>query len=808
MHLSMLALVHFLLYFATIVKSLGKTPAVIGLHGVKAPSARHFAKGGLWGHRGSCLRLASLGAVLVLAFGAAPLFAESAVLLVVDKDLGQPMEGAEAFAGGTSLGKTGSTGILVLELQGELEIRVRYPGYDDALVKPLPGATVRVELAVTAAIQGEGVTVQKERPRAGEGAGTKAFIPKEELDALGARGLFEDALAAARFAPGVAYSGSFIGSSPSIRGGDHSETAVYLDGVEVMSPYQLSGAVSLFDPRWIDSITVSEGPVSARYGDNLSGAIEISSRPAAGDSLEAALSTTGIDASAERALGSGSGILGAGKITWMELPFALLGQSSHFSQVPLVRDAFAKYECRMGTGTSLETELLFGSDDFGQKDAGGFSISEYSSTVADNWTMLGVCRFRTLVGRSQSLDVSLGGNCGDLDISGDDGEGYSVRERISGGDWQGNITWSLALSDSSGLSAGLGLRQARNDYSEDDSYASSLTQTYDPPTNNLFEAAPFLLWDFDALGHALTGELGLRAELGYLYGEGYSASPGPVLDPRLAARLAPFSQGPLKGLSFEAGAALNSQFSRDSLVYAPAYAEGGDLPRPQRNLLAELGLAYEAQDAWKLSAEGYYKDYWDRFFAYGDFDPSSELFTLRYRGDGIGYAYGLDISLDLKVSSELEASASYSYSMARFENPSNAQTSAFMPELLPMGVWYYPPYQRFHTLRLVAMWRVSGSFELESDAVFATGTPDYRCLMQGFPYDDSARNPATCNWDAKATWRWGGPKGGPKAAWELYIAVQNILAPLLPVDDGKDFENEADFNLGWPIPSLGFSLRL
>ena len=771
---------------------------------MKALSAGHFAKSALWGSRGSRLRIASLGAVLVLAFRAVPLFAESAVLLVVDKDLGQPMEGAEAIADGTSLGKTGTNGIIVLELKGEREIRVRYPGYDDALVKPLPGATVRVELALSAAIQGEGVTVRKERTKADEEPGTEALIPKEELDALGARGLFEDALAAARFAPGVAYSGTFIGASPSIRGGDHSETAVYLDGVEVMSPYQLGGAVSLFDPRWIDSITISEGPASARYGDNLSGAIEISSRPATENGLEAALSTTGIDASAERALGSGSGILGAGKVTWMELPFALLGQSSHYSQVPVVRDAFAKYEYKTGTGTSLEAELLFGSDDFGQKDSGAFSIGEYSSTVADNWTMIGACRFRTLVGRSQSLDVSLGGNCGDRDFSGDDGAGDSESCEFSGGDWQGNITWNWALSDSSGLSAGLGLRQARNDYCADVSYASFLPQTYDPPTNNLFEAAPFLLWDFDAFSHALTGELGLRTELGYLYGEGYSAGSGPVLDPRLAARLAPFSRGPLKGLSFEAGAALNSQFSRDSLVYGPAYAEGGELPRPQRNLLAELALVYEAKDAWRLSAEGYYKDYWDRFYAYGDLDRPSEAFTLRYRSDGIGYAYGLDVSLDLKASSELEASASYSYSMARFENPDSAMPSAFMPELLPMGAWYYPPYQRLHTLRLVATWRASGSFELESDAVFATGTPDYRCLMQGYSYDDSARNPTTWNWDAKATWRWG----APMAAWELYVAVQNILAPLLPVDDGKDFENEADFNLGWPIPSLGISLRL
>ena len=78
----------------------------------------------------------------------------------------------------------------------------------------------------------------------------------------------------------------------------------------------------------------------------LSGLLEITSKSplTAQPRLNFGLSTTGLDAYIQYPVSDRLGILAGGKVTWMEVPFALSGVSRDFNQVPYIRDGYTRVE--------------------------------------------------------------------------------------------------------------------------------------------------------------------------------------------------------------------------------------------------------------------------------------------------------------------------------------------------------------------------------------------------------------------------------------------------------------------------------
>ncbi|MEZ4234773.1 MAG: TonB-dependent receptor [Myxococcota bacterium] len=60
-----------------------------------------------------------------------------------------------------------------------------------------------------------------------------------------------------------------------VRGGDFDETGLYLDGVRVPLVYHLGGFTSVLHPEMIEAVRFWPGPFPARYGDALSGAVDL-----------------------------------------------------------------------------------------------------------------------------------------------------------------------------------------------------------------------------------------------------------------------------------------------------------------------------------------------------------------------------------------------------------------------------------------------------------------------------------------------------------------------------------------------------
>ncbi len=102
-------------------------------------------------------------------------------------------------------------------------------------------------------------------------------ISRENLEAL--PGLFQDAMRAVRYLPGVATSA--ISVRPHIRGGLEDEVATFYDGVPLYEPYHFKDVQALLgviDPEAVSSMDFFSGVFPARYGNRLSGVLDMQPR--------------------------------------------------------------------------------------------------------------------------------------------------------------------------------------------------------------------------------------------------------------------------------------------------------------------------------------------------------------------------------------------------------------------------------------------------------------------------------------------------------------------------------------------------
>jgi outer membrane receptor protein involved in Fe transport len=88
--------------------------------------------------------------------------------------------------------------------------------------------------------------------------------------------LGDDALRVTNTLPGVTSSG--LSARTNVRGGVDNETLFLLDGVRLYNPFHLKDFESLFSsisPRMIDHIDIHTGGYSVRYGDRMSGVVDM-----------------------------------------------------------------------------------------------------------------------------------------------------------------------------------------------------------------------------------------------------------------------------------------------------------------------------------------------------------------------------------------------------------------------------------------------------------------------------------------------------------------------------------------------------
>jgi len=106
-----------------------------------------------------------------------------------------------------------------------------------------------------------------------------AELNREDIEAL--PGLDQDVLRVTKYLPGTATNG--VSSRPYVRGGRQSELAVYYDGIPLFEPFHFKdfqGLLGVLDPAVVGSMDFYSGVLPVRFGDRLSGALDIVPRRA------------------------------------------------------------------------------------------------------------------------------------------------------------------------------------------------------------------------------------------------------------------------------------------------------------------------------------------------------------------------------------------------------------------------------------------------------------------------------------------------------------------------------------------------
>jgi outer membrane receptor protein involved in Fe transport len=109
-----------------------------------------------------------------------------------------------------------------------------------------------------------------------------AELKRGDIEAL--PGLDQDVLRVTRYLPGTATNG--VSSRPYVRGGRQNELGVYYDGIPLFEPFHFKdfqGLLGVLDPAVVGSLDFYSGVLPARFGDRLSGALDIVPRAAGTD---------------------------------------------------------------------------------------------------------------------------------------------------------------------------------------------------------------------------------------------------------------------------------------------------------------------------------------------------------------------------------------------------------------------------------------------------------------------------------------------------------------------------------------------
>ena len=156
-----------------------------------------------------------------------------------------------------------------------------------AVVRAAPAAPAASDVDAVAAGPAEPleqVSVFASRYRV-DPAGDPASVDltRAEIEAL--PGLDEDVLRVMRYLPGTATNG--VSARANVRGGRDDELAVYFDGVPLFEPFHFKdyqGLLGVLDPGSIARLDFYSGVFPVRYGNRLSGVLDLAPRrPEAGD---------------------------------------------------------------------------------------------------------------------------------------------------------------------------------------------------------------------------------------------------------------------------------------------------------------------------------------------------------------------------------------------------------------------------------------------------------------------------------------------------------------------------------------------
>jgi len=351
--------------------------------------------------------------------------------------------------------------------------------------------------------------------------------------------------------------------------------------------------------------------------------------------------------------------------------------------------------------------------------------------------------------------------------------------------------------------------------------------------NNLFTTSAFLLGEFNTSGSRLKAELGLRVDHFYLMGNGFSVGSEPVLNPRVNIDINILKNiGIFNSLDISLGSGLFSSIN-DNVFYAEERYEIFEM-KPNRSWTSILGIRFSFPESLSLNIEGYYKQIFDRMYIPVGLTLDDSV-NIQPQFDGKGTVWGLDIMLHKVQSRFWDGWISYSYNWTKYHDPQGIINGIGLSGGYQGSDWYYPQFHRFHNLNLVFNFKPVQNMNLYLRFGFASGvqfTQQYGDKPQSYPVlileenkiiekyywptviNEIKRTSPSLPMDIKFS-IFGSNNSG-KTRYEVYVAVENVLALLYTAQGNTSFNsytgqvdtssNSASYELPIPVPSFGFRI--
>ena len=715
-------------------------------------------------------------------------FAGELRVFVVDKDLEFPLEGTKIILEKNQEVEAFSDedGNAVLQLPDSVSsgvVTATLPGYNKASVK-FNGTEEVIEIAmsISSVIEGKELVVNRASPEATEEkTGVSTVITREEMHTTANIGIAEDCMTAVRTLPGVSYSGAW-GSEPSIRGGDPREAACLLDGMYTIFPWQWGGGVSIFNPSMTESIKLSNGVFSSKYGRASSGLLEANTLTPDYENFHfnGGIATTCADAFAQIPFGKElGGMLVGTHISYLDpiiwaYKKAGVEEVESIKRAPYIRDFFAKANLTPTPELYISLIGFFGSDGLEvdqteeEKKLKTRTIMDYDIyqglggvnlkyLANDKLLFHGLLSYNVMCERmnvEQSENGSVKYNDEFVKSYGSEysdvrsGASYSLRnlknqtsEKITSHLFTGRLESEIELSEANHLCVGV-----------DESFALAKTEenfrgwtdleigenwlfrnvNFSSTTdgNSIFDNAAFATWTYGKDNDFFQSEAGIRGEFIFLknFEEDYSINFIPDLCPRASVTLTPWRNlGILEKASFTVGSGLFVSIPREIMILKKEMGLKNFDMNPNRAILSVLGADAVLDNGWKFKLETYYRHYLSRIFIYQTTDASSDYqdVKLNAKCNGKGHVFGIDSMIEKKGSDFWDGYLSYSFVYARLKNPLDIKSDEYTESMYgdPLDEWYYPSYHRFHTLNLVSNWHFAKKWTFTIKGTIATGSP-------------------------------------------------------------------------------------
>ena len=725
---------------------------------------------------------------IVLALAPALAFAGDLKIVAVDKELEIPLEGVKiTVKSNPELSvQTDENGEAVISLPDSVSsgtLEAKLAGYQSASAKfSSSSQEVQIPMSIASVIEGQELVVNRASPDSTEEkTGVSTVMTKQEMHSTSNVGIMEDCMSSVRTLPGVSYSGAW-GTEPSIRGAEPREFSCLLDGMYTIFPWHWGGGVSIFNPAMIESVKLSNGIFSAKYGRASGGILEATTIKPDYENfhMNLGIATASADAFAQIPFGKkvGGMILGA-HMTYLEPVFALYKATGSdaldmIKRPPYIRDFFLKANFTPKPELDISLTGFFGSDGLeidqtetkkGLKTNVNMDYDIYQALAGINIKYLASDKllFRGSLsynGMFENMKMKSTEN-GTVKYNDEFVDKYSslypsvtrggsytlnnleneFQERINNHLLSGRFDTELQFNDANRLSFGVDecvsnsrVKEYQNRYADIGSGDSRLFKKTkwdsDIDGNNLLSNAVYASWNYGKEKDFLQAELGLRAEMMNIFNanDNFTLNLIPDLCPRASVTITPWTdKGLLDKASFTIGSGLFTSVPRDIMLITKKNGIKNFDMHANRAVFAVIGGNAALTNGWNFKLEAYYKNYLSRIYAYQVSTAASGYkdSNMFFKDNGKGHVFGVDAMIEKKAGGKWDGYLSYSFVYSRLKNPTSLGKDDYVETMsnAPLDEWFYPNYHRFHTLNVVSNWHFGKGWTFTVKGTLATGAP-------------------------------------------------------------------------------------